>query len=152
MNLFGGRDGPVIAISNLDTRLRVGIWDHERDFQPVHVNLVMAPEAARLRPGGGGIDYRSILRWITEEWPQAPHTPLLETRLRELIDFVFACDLGVVWLDAALSKPQACPEARGVGVRMALSRSEHAELFATTKGDRCSESPRRSVPSTWLRC
>jgi len=75
--------------------------------------------------------YRPIVRWVREEWPQAPHTPLLETRLRELMDFVFASDLGVVWLDAALSKPQACPQARGVGVRMALSRSEHALMFAT---------------------
>ena len=129
MEPFGGRKGPVIAISNLDTRLRVGIWDHEREFQPVHVNLVMAPDANRLEPGGGGIDYRPIVRWVKEEWPNAPHTPLLETRLRELIDFVFASDLGVVWLDAALSKPQACPQARGVGVRMALSRSEHGVLF-----------------------
>jgi dihydroneopterin aldolase len=129
MEPFGGRKGPVIAISNLDTRLRVGIWDHEREFQPVHVNLVMAPDANRLQPGGGGIDYRPIVRWVKEEWPNAPHTPLLETRLRELIDFVFASDLGVVWLDAALSKPQACPQARGVGVRMALSRSEHGVLF-----------------------
>ena len=131
MDLFGGRKGPLIAISNLDTRLRVGIWDHEREFQPVHVNLVLAPDAARLLPGGGGIEYRPIVRWVQEEWPAAPHTPLLETRLRELIDFVFACDLGVVWLDAALSKPQACPQARGVGVRMALSRGEHAVLFAS---------------------
>ncbi len=129
MEPFGGRKGPVIAISNLDTRLRVGIWDHEREFQPVHVNLVMAPDANRLEPGGGGIDYRPIVRWVKEEWPNAPHTPLLETRLRELIDFVFASDLGVVWLDASLSKPQACPQARGVGVRMALSRSEHGVLF-----------------------
>ena len=61
MCAFEGRKGPVIAISNLDTRLRVGIWDHEREFQPVHVNLVMAPDAARLQPGGGGIDYRQIV-------------------------------------------------------------------------------------------
>ena len=130
MELFGGRKGPVIAISNLETRLRVGIWDHEREFQPVHVNLIMAPDPARLQPGAGGIDYRPIVRWVKEEWPGAPHTPLLETRLRELMDFVFASELGVVWLDVALSKPQACPQARGVGVRMALSRMEHALLFA----------------------
>ena len=129
MYAFEGRKGPVIAISNLDTRLRVGIWDHEREFQPVHVNLVMAPDAARLQPGGGGIDYRQIVQWVKDEWPRAPHTPLLETRLRELIGFVFACDLDVEWLDAALSKPQACPEARGVGVRMALSRGDYAALF-----------------------
>lgn len=133
MDPFGGRKGPVIAITNLDTRLRVGIWDHERAFQPVHVNLIMAPDAARLQPGGGGIDYRSVVRWVQEEWPAAPHTPLLETRLRELIDFVFASDLGVVWLDAALSKPQACPQARGVGVRMALSRDEHALMFSAAE-------------------
>jgi dihydroneopterin aldolase len=133
MDPFGGRKGPVIAITNLDTRLRVGIWEHERAFQPVHVNLIMAPDAARLQPGGGGIDYRPVVRWVQEEWPDAPHTPLLETRLRELIDFVFASDLGVVWLDAALSKPQACPEARGVGVRMALSRDEYARLFTAAE-------------------
>ena len=99
----------------------------------MHVNLVMAPDAARLQPGGGGIDYRQIVQWVKDEWPRAP---LLETRLRELIGFVFACDLDVEWLDAALSKPQACPEARGVGVRMALSRGDYAALFgaAAPKG------------------
>ncbi len=160
MDLLGGRQGPVIAISNLDTRLRVGIWDHEREFQPVHVNLVIVPDPHRFSPGGGGIDYRPIVRWVTEEWPEAPHTPLLETRLRELIDFVFASDLGVTWLDAALSKPRACPQARGVGVRMALSRNEHAALFPadsgntagdTAKDATCTVSQRRSARSTWLR-
>jgi len=117
-------NGSVIAITNLETRLRVGIWQHEREFQPVRVNLIMSA-------GGRCFEHRPIVRWITEEWPAAPHTPLLETRLRELMDFVFACDSGIVWLDVALSKPQACPQARGVGLRMALTRAEHAVSFAT---------------------
>lgn len=118
--------GSVIAITNLETRLRVGIWQHEREYQPVRVSLVMSA-------GGGCIDYQPIVRWIREEWPAAPHTPLLETRLRELMDFVFASDPAIVWLDVALSKPQACPQARSVGLRMALSRAEHAISFAPAR-------------------
>lgn len=115
--------GSVIAITNLETRSRVGIWQHERAFQPLRVNLIMSA-------GGGCIDHQPIVRWIKEEWAAAPHTPLLETRLRELMDFVFACDPGIMWLDVALSKPQACPQALGVGLRMALTRAEHAVSFA----------------------
>lgn len=122
--------GAVVAITNLDTSLRVGIWDHERVFQPVRVNLVMARGSSGLLRGGC-VDYQPIVRWIKEEWPRTAHTPLLETRLRELMDFVFASAPGVAWLDAALSKPQACPQALGVGVRTALSRIEHAALLAS---------------------
>jgi len=126
MDLPGWLTGSVVAITNLETRLRVGIWEHERQFQPVRVNLTMSA-------GGGCIDHRPIVRWIREQWPAAPHTPLLETRLRELTDFVFASDPGIVWLDVALSKPQACPQARGVGLRMALSRAEHALRFSAAR-------------------
>lgn len=120
----------MVVITNLETRLRVGIWDHEREFQPVRVNLTISAGGPLPQTGCGCLGYQPIVRWITEEWPRAPHTPLLETRLRELMDFVFGHDARIAWLDAALSKPQACPQARGVGVRMALSRSEHALLFA----------------------
>jgi len=36
---------------------------------------------------------------------------------------------GPHWFAAMLSKPQACPEARGVDVRMALSRGDDAAPF-----------------------
>lgn len=105
--------------------MRVGIWDAERELQPVRVDLSMSPGAGT---GRSGPDYRGIRDWIMVQWPQAPHTPLLETRLRELMDFVFAYDTRIGWVDAALVKPQACPEARGVGVRLTLSREEHERL------------------------
>lgn len=126
----------TIAIDNLETRLRVGIWDHEREFQPVRVNLAMACGAVAEAPTAGAPDYRRIARWITEEWSRQPHTLLLETRLRELMDYVFGCDARIAWLDVALSKPQACPEARGVGVRMALTRSQYQALYGTDPADR----------------
>ena len=110
----------TIAFTGLETRLRVGIWDHEREFQPVRVTLSL-----RARLSGGNLDSLAIPRWITSKWPKSPHIPLLETRLRELMQFVFEFDSRIEWVDIALSKPWACPEARGVGVRMALSRDEY---------------------------
>lgn len=115
--------GPSVAISNLETRLRVGIWDHERVPQIVSVNLLIAYAAL---PCSSCLDYRPILEWITGEWPRQPHTPLLETRLRELMGFVFGFDGRIARLDVSLSKPEAFPQARGVGVRMALTRGQYA--------------------------
>lgn len=114
----------TVAFSGLETRLRVGIWDHERESQPVRVSL-----SVRARLPDCSLDSLAILRWITEEWPKSPHIPLLETRLRELMQFVFAFDSRIEWADIALSKPWACPEARDVGVRMALSRDEYERVF-----------------------
>jgi len=158
----------TVTITNLETRLRVGIWDHEREFQPIRINLSLhAIDAARLsmephpltpalsqrervRNGRDEIetsscrinngctdpqmtedlfDCQSIRKWITEEWPKQSHTPLLETKLRELMEFVFQFDARIEWLDAAMSKPEACPEARGVGIRMAISRCDYAAWF-----------------------
>lgn len=113
-----------IAFTGLETRLRVGIWDHEREFQPVRVSLSL-----RARLSDGSLDSLAIPRWITGEWPKSPHIPLLETRLRELMQFVFEFDPRIEWADIALSKPWACRESRGVGVRMALSRDEYERVF-----------------------
>ncbi len=120
----------TITIDNLETRLRVGIWEHERAAQPVRVCLSIAPApGGAARAGSACLDQRTLVRWLTEEWPRQAHTALLETRLRELMAFVFGLDARIDWIDAALSKPQACAQARGVGVRMALTRAEHAQAF-----------------------
>lgn len=126
-----GRGAPwTVAIDNLETRLRVGIWDHEREHQPVRVTMTVgpAPGAVSAREAGC-VNCQPIMHWITGDWPRQPHTPLLETRLRELMAFVFAFDARIDWVDAALSKPLACPEATGVGVRMAMSRREFTGVF-----------------------
>jgi dihydroneopterin aldolase len=130
-----GRGAPwTVTIDNLETRLRVGIWDHEREHQPVRVTMSVGPAAGVPNTHEAGcVNCQPILHWITDEWPRQPHTPLLETRLRELMAFVFAFDARIDWLDAALSKPQACPEAAGVGVRMAMSRREFTRVFGAAR-------------------
>ena len=122
----------TVTIDNLETQLRVGIWDHEREHQPVRVTMSLGPaEGGPEAREPGCVNCQPIRQWITNEWPQHAHTPLLETRLRELMAFVFAFDARIGWLDAALSKPQACPEAAGVGVRLALSRREFSQVFGS---------------------
>jgi len=116
-----------IVITDLETRLRVGIWDHEREFQPIQINLNIS--VAALLSGECFPEQRSIVNWITNEWPKSQHTPLIETRLRELLQFVFEFDSRIDLVDAAISKPTAFHEAGGVGVRMAISRSDYIAWF-----------------------
>ena len=119
-----------IAITDLETRLRVGIWDHEREFQPIRINLNLS--VAALLPEERFPGHDSIVTWITDEWPKSQHTPLIETRLRELMQFVFEFDTRIDWIDVAISKPTAFPEVGGVGVRMAISRCDHAAWFGAS--------------------
>lgn len=116
----------TIEINNLETKLRVGIWEHEREFQPVHIHLsIRAIASASPQSIEDCMNYQPICSWMVNDWPQQPHTPLLETKLRELMDFIFGYDARIEWADVAISKPQAIAEARGVGVRMALSRDDY---------------------------
>ena len=120
----------TIEITDINTQLRVGIWDHEREFQPIRINLSLRA-IAPIFPHTieDCLNYQPICRWITDEWPKQPHTPLLETKLRELMSFVFDFDSRVEWVDLAISKPTAILAAYGVGIRMALSRADYEGAF-----------------------
>lgn len=120
----------TIDIADINTQLRVGIWDHEREFQPICISLSIRAIAPSFPDTiEDCLNYQPICQWITDEWPKQPHTPLLETKLRELMSFVFDFDARVEWVDLAISKPTAIPAARGVGIRMALSRSDYEVAF-----------------------
>lgn len=120
----------TIEVTDLETRSRVGIWDHEQELQPVRANITLHASTAAL-PGSirDCLDYQPICNWINNEWPTYPHTPLLETRLAELMTFIFSFDKRVEWVDAALAKPNAIRNARGAGVRLALTRLQFEISF-----------------------
>lgn len=123
----------TIEIVDINTQLRVGIWEHEREFQPIRISLSLRA-IAPIFPKAieDCLNYQPICLWITEEWPKQSHTPLLETKLRELMTFVFEFDARVEWVDLAISKPTAILAAYGVGIRMALSRAEYEVAFRQT--------------------
>lgn len=127
----------TIEVKDVQTRLRIGIWEHERDFQPVIVNITLRGNAPIFPETiEDCIDYEPICRWLIDELPNRPHTPLLETKLAEVLHFVFERDLRINWADVAMSKPTAIANVGSAGVRLAISRADYA---ATLGGRRTEE-------------
>ncbi|MDO8301038.1 MAG: dihydroneopterin aldolase [Lacisediminimonas sp.] len=120
-----------IEISGLATHSRVGIWEHELEPQPVRIDLCIDALAPAVpREIGDCIDYEPLYRWFSQEFPCLPHTPLLETRVLEIMAFVFRHDVRIGSVEVALFKPLAGPCAREIGVRTAMTRPEFGRLSA----------------------
>lgn len=119
----------TVRIERLATQLPVGIYDHEQDAQPVWVSLTATGEASAA-PGSLGecFDYEPLCRWLTQEWPASPHTPLLETRVNQVIEFLFAADPRVQQVWVGLYKQRVSQQALAVGMERASSRAEFEAL------------------------
>lgn len=119
----------TVRIERLATQLPVGIYDHEQDAQPVWVSLTATGEACAA-PGSldDCFDYEPLCRWLTQEWPASPHTPLLETRVNQVIEFVFASDPRVQQVWVGLYKQRVSQQALAVGMERASSRAEFEAL------------------------
>ena len=119
----------TVRIERLETHLPVGIYAHEQEAQPVWVSLTATGEASAA-PGSLGecFDYEPLCRWLTQTWPQSPHTPLLETRVNQVMAFVFASDPRVrnVWV--GLYKQRVSQQALAVGMERASTRAEFEAL------------------------
>lgn len=114
-----------VRIERLLTHLRVGVYPDEHDPQPVWVTLRLRGLAAACPAAlGECIDYEPLCRWVTEEWPRAPHTPLLETRINELAAFVFELDHRVQGVQVELAKQRMSAGAMSVGIERTYSRAE----------------------------
>lgn len=123
----------TVRIERLATQLPVGIYDHEKDPQPVWVSLTATGEA-RAAPGclGECFNYEPLCRWLTQDWPASPHTPLLETRVNQVIEFVFATDPRVRHVWVGLYKQRVSQQALAVGMERASSRAEFEALRLQT--------------------
>lgn len=119
----------TVRIERLETHLPVGIYAHEQDAQPVWVSLTATGEASAM-PGSLDecFDYEPLCHWLTQEWPASPHTPLLETRVNQVIEFVFASDPRVHHVWVGLYKQRVSQQALAVGMERASSRVEFEAL------------------------
>ena len=114
-------------VESLETRLRVGVYAHEHEPQPILVSLRISG-LAEASPStlAQCFDYEPICRWMLDEWPLSAHTPLLETRLNELLGRVFADSrITDVWI--GLYKTQAIPQASRVGLERDITRLQFEE-------------------------
>jgi dihydroneopterin aldolase len=114
-----------VRIDRLPTQLRVGIDPDELAPQPVWVTLrlrgVAAACPASLRQC---IDYAPLCRWITEWWPRTPHTPLLETRINQLVAAAFELDERIQDVEIGLAKQRMGALGALVGIERCVSRPE----------------------------
>lgn len=115
----------TLRIEGLKTRLRVGASNDEPRPEAMSVSLEvngLAPDTPQQL--GDCFDYAPICEWVTREWPQSDAAPLLETRVNQLLTFLFECDRRVqdVWV-GVYKTGQARGSAR-VGVERRASRTQ----------------------------
>ena len=117
----------TVRVQSLRTRLRVGIYEHERESQPVLVSLCISGLAETFPSTlAQCFDYEPICRWVLDEWPLSAHTPLLETRLNELVNHVFS-DKRITDVWVGLYKTQPLPQAQFVGLERDITRLQFEE-------------------------
>ena len=115
----------TVRVQNLMTRLRVGVYPHEHEHQPIIVSLTLRGLSESMPTTlEQCFDYEPICRWVTNEWPETAHTTLLEMRANELLQHVFNADRRIqdVWI--GLYKTEAIKQAERVGVEREMSRRQ----------------------------
>ena len=115
----------TVRMEGLETRLAAGGSDGEPELHLVRVSLVINA----LTPDTPGepddcVDHAAICHWIAHQWPLSPAAPLLETRVNELLDFVFAFDKRVQDVWVGLDQPLAAPQGARVGVERKRTRRQ----------------------------
>jgi dihydroneopterin aldolase len=113
----------TVRIERLEVQLAVGIYPEEVLPQPIWVSLTasgMAPAApAEL---DDCFDYEPLCHWLTQVWPTTSHTPLLETRINELIAYVFDNDPRVHEVWVGLYKQRVSRQSLAVGIERGATR------------------------------
>jgi dihydroneopterin aldolase len=122
----------TIRVEALRTSLRVGVYEHELEPQPILLSLRISGLAETSpRTLAECFDYEPICRWAIDEWPLSPHTPLMETRFNELIERVFNADKRIRDAWFGMYKTQAFPNTEFVGLERELSRRQFEEQQRT---------------------
>lgn len=103
--------------------LAVGVYAEEVEPQPVWVSLSASGLAdASPETLSQCIDYEPLYRWLAEVWPGTPHVPLIETRINELLEFVFGLDSRVQEAWVGLYKQRMSHDAAAVGIERHTTR------------------------------
>lgn len=116
----------TLRLEGIETKLVVGLSEKAGRPQAVQVSLVvngLTPDAPI--EVADCLDHVSICDWIVRQWPNSPPTPLLETRVNELLDFLFELDKRVQDAWVGLYRTGLPGGAMRVGVERQVSRSQY---------------------------
>lgn len=118
-----------VKIERFETSLAVGIYDDEREPQPIWVSVTLTGLAPAVPDGlADCLDYEPLCRWLATEWPCSPHVPLLETRVNQVFDFAFVLDPRVQEVSVGLYKQRVSRFATSVGIERTASRGGYLSI------------------------
>lgn len=119
----------TVRIEDLPINIAVGVYEYELMPQPLLVSLEIIGHCSSLPFAlSECIDYEPLCLWLKDEWPKSPHVPLLEMRMNQLFEHVFAADKRVIEVYAGLYKKNVSQGARRVGVERRISRKVFESL------------------------
>lgn len=115
----------TVRIEGLKTRLRVGAPNAGQQTEPMSVSLEvngLAPDAPRQL--GDCFDYAPICEWVTRQWPLSDAAPLLESRVNQLLTFLFEFDRRVQDVWVGVYKTGLARGSARIGVERRASRAQ----------------------------
>lgn len=117
-------------LRNMRVCMAIGIHSEERAPQPLLVS-VRAQGLAAAHPCSiaEALDYQPVHDHVQHNWPQRPHTDLLETLALDLLQHIFA-DPRITTATIGLLKPSAFPNTEAAGIELTLTRTEWTRLHA----------------------
>lgn len=119
-----------VNIKNLQTKIRVGICDHERKApQNILINAIIDYESsANPQSINECFNYDSIHQLVVEKWQEKGHTDLLETLVFDLLTYIFSSDGKVKFSRVSVSKPDIYDEAEAVGIEAEWIREDYKKF------------------------
>jgi len=129
-----------IVLRDMYVEVSIGAYSWEKPPAPpqqlvVNVELfvhagdyLFSPESKGIEDINEIIDYGRI-RNVVKTWEDRPHTMLVETYMRELVDLCFE-DKRVTACRVSILKPNIFSEAAGAGVEVYMSRNDYDKANA----------------------
>lgn len=118
-----------VHVTNLETRIAVGIHPHERKKQRIIINATVEGEyPTEPKVIGDCFNYEKIHSLVVDEWPKHGHKLLLENCVVELLTHIFRCDNRVERASVRICKPDISKHAEAVGVEARWTRADFVRL------------------------
>ena len=142
----------TIKVERLEIYLPVGIYADEVEPQPMWVSLTAIGTApASPISLDQCFDYEPLCDWLLHVWPCTPHTLLLETRINQLLTFVFGLDERVQTVWVGLYKQRMSRKAVVVGIERQATRLEiEAQQCSAAAADLVTWAAERTAPGKKL--
>jgi 7,8-dihydroneopterin aldolase/epimerase/oxygenase len=121
----------TIHVRDLRVALPIGIYEHELVPQNIVVNAqIEGMFPVQPQTIEDCFNYEHVHTLVVKHWPTQPHTPLLETRVVQLLAHIFAADARVTRASVSIAKPDIFPEAASVGVEAEWTRTDYERYAA----------------------